>query len=902
MRPRHTATRRFCQLSLGFLLAFTARAAAAEPFLLGDLAPGTDRITSYADIYTARLLGGVLYFGADDGVHGQELWRSDGTPAGTFRLTDVCPGTCASNPANMTLYRGEVYFAADDGVSGVELWAAGATPGSARRVRDLCPGPCGGYPHGLEGSGGRLLFAASASGTDERLWSSNGSRRGTAPVVELCERPDGLDPLYFPCAGGLTRLGGVVLFTINGYLWRTDGTAAGTGSLQDLVPGLQSFVWGVATLGSGVYLFWSEGTLWRTDGTPAGTVPIKTAAELGIDAGILTFSRGIVWKGLLISATSQGDLVRSDGTREGTMVLARVPGFPNPIGFAPLDGSLLIEFQLPDLLWRTEGTPETTEQVATFSSYSYGIASLGDRALLCLKPPEESEPTQLWISDGTAAGTQRAPFDAGSCGSLGYAPQMPGRALFTGGYGELWTSDGTAAGTSVVHDFSLRPAGGGPLDQIALGDKALFAARTADNQAPLFLSDGTAAGTVRLSDEAAWARGFAKAGNRVFFAAFDSTPDNYPYLVPRGLWATDGTAAGTEVVDPEIRDYRSPMPVGGSLFFTAAREYSYYNQPDLELFRSAGGHTGVVKNINNYAADTGFHHTCYNAPSNPGPGIDLDGRLLFVADEGRNGRELWSSDGTAPGTRLVKDIDVRRTPGGGSECDDRTDSGLSSEPRDFVRYRNGVLFTAEDGKAGRELWWTDGTSDGTRRVKDVRPGAQGSAPHDLVFFRGKVWFIASAGSKGEGLWRSDGTAQGTELVHSLKVAGTPSWARELTVASGRLFFQVYNETTGAELWVSQGTGASTRLVADLRPGAGGSYPQALAAAGGLLVFAADDGTHGLEPWQSDGTAAGTVLLKDVHPGLDASSPGPFTPVPGGALAGADDGVHGREPWVFPLEQ
>jgi ELWxxDGT repeat protein len=79
----------------------------------------------------------VAWFVADDGINGAELWRTDGTPAGTYRLTDVCPGSCDSNPAGMQLYQGQIYFAANDGVSGIELWASTPAPGSARRVRDI---------------------------------------------------------------------------------------------------------------------------------------------------------------------------------------------------------------------------------------------------------------------------------------------------------------------------------------------------------------------------------------------------------------------------------------------------------------------------------------------------------------------------------------------------------------------------------------------------------------------------------------------------------------------------------------------------------------------------------------------------------------------------------------------
>jgi ELWxxDGT repeat protein len=68
-------------------------------------------------------LGGTLLFGAVSRAHGRELWRSDGTEAGTVRLQDLVPGPISSNPTGFTLSGSRVYFAADDTVTGEELWS-----------------------------------------------------------------------------------------------------------------------------------------------------------------------------------------------------------------------------------------------------------------------------------------------------------------------------------------------------------------------------------------------------------------------------------------------------------------------------------------------------------------------------------------------------------------------------------------------------------------------------------------------------------------------------------------------------------------------------------------------------------------------------------------------------------
>ena len=189
----------------------------ADPKLVKDL--NTGPATDPADIamfpWFARTVDGITYFRASDPAHGKELWRTDGTEAGTYRLTDVCPGRCDSNPGPVGVFQGRLYFSADNGYTGQELWSSAGAPGNEQRVRDLCPGPCSGNPEGFFDAGNELLFFAS-NGKDYQLWRTDGTAAGTVPLSESIGLPRlASDPIV---AGGFA-----FVWTEDG-LWRTDGT------------------------------------------------------------------------------------------------------------------------------------------------------------------------------------------------------------------------------------------------------------------------------------------------------------------------------------------------------------------------------------------------------------------------------------------------------------------------------------------------------------------------------------------------------------------------------------------------------------------------------------------------------------------------------------------------------
>ena len=334
-------------------------------------------------------------------------------------------------------------------------------------------------------------------------------------------------------------------------------------------------------------------------------------------------------------------------------------------------------------------------------------------------------------------------------------------------------------------------------------------------------------------------------GDRLYFSGIDEGGG-------RELWVSDGTAQGTKVV----KDIRSGR-------------YGSIEDSSVTIY-------GVVR---------GDEFT------------EFDGKLYFVANDGEIGRELWVSDGTAEGTKLVADI----FPGERNYDD--------SDPSGFSEVDGKLYFVANDGETGRELWVSDGTTEGTNLVADINPSSDSSYPDDFTEVDGKLYFSASNEANGRELWVSDGTAEGTNLVADINPSSDSSDPGAFSLRGGftvprdfiefndQLYFVADDGETGEELWVSDGTAEGTNLVADINPSSDGSSPGDFTELDGKLYFSASNEANGRELWVSDGTAEGTNLVADINPSSDGSSPGGFTEFDGKLLFSADNGETGRELWV-----
>lgn len=464
----------------------------------------------------------------------------------------------------------------------------------------------------------------------------------------------------------------------------------------------------------------------------------------------------------------------SDGSHAGTrMLMDLVPGpeSSEPTDMIALNGKVYFAASGLDLAWtlgsdtcngaRTSSThPDVLYMVSKSnvwdpsavydcpSGYHWASTEEGSRYF----PAEDrqpsnnmSEPYVFWStcqwSGYTFGGTQRRHFrftDSKVSGAMKHAGRRDSAAVevsfattdFAGivciksgsetaaGVGrELWSSGGSRESTVRVVDIQPGGASSSPRFLTLFKSQTLiFQADTHDFGVELFKTDGTAAGTTIVED--IW-RG-PRSSNPTFFVEW-TAGDGRMYFAAtsdsgRELWATDGFSSFTAE-----RTRKTP----GALF----------------------SGTTIVRDV---CAGSGSSDPRFLMPTTLG--------VFFSADDCMNGRELWLTDGTATGTRLVKDLNP--TPGEGSN------------PSYLAFYSGKLYFQAAASSIGYELYVSDGSASGTLLAADLVPGPLSSSPSFLstllardtngVAVSNALYFSASVDANGkQSLWKSDGTKSGT---------------------------------------------------------------------------------------------------------------------------------------------
>ena len=524
--------------------------------------------------------------------------------------------------------------------------------------------------------------------------------------------------------------------------------------------GLSSQPNNFATVGETVLFEAAPDWLWRTDGSAAGTTVVS--AEHRVRSKIVSLGE----RGIYLSFTDNSrfsDLVSTDGTPEGTQVLAT---FANTSQFIVHEGTAYFLARESTSggyeFWRSDGTQEGTRALVpeanNLSGSFFRNVSAGGFAYYSTT---FSGVWQVDIATGQvrklpAPASIRSPHIEGIYGSQVYfsvSGSRAGRDLY------VFDEANRQVRMLATRLWSEFPQTDG---------QGLFYHRDQS----IFVADAAGSRTVFANPSGTQLQLLGVAANTLYFAYGSST---------RTLWTITPDGEAQQVGDFDV---------------DVGRFYRHYDLDGVFLLLSQGGlfrSDGTADG--SYLLHEGLRFVHER---------QLGHEFVFWATEEASGFEPWITDGTRAGTRILADI----TPGPDSS---RLSTGGAFTGDNMIVTPDGntLLFRIGRDEEGVELWRTDGTSDGTQLVKDLFPNTPDSDPHSFLSLGDRFLFFARyrptpQQSFDNWLFVSDGTSEGTQPLLKINIS------LRLGAADGVGYFRVGDRTL-----VTDGTPEGTKVVDEM---------------------------------------------------------------------------------------
>lgn len=812
-----------------------------------------------------KAIKGIKYFAADDGVHGSELWRTDGTEQGTWMIADINKGDADSDPSGMTEgANGIIYFKAYTEEYGYELWKTDGTARGTKMVKDINPGTESGLVNYLSNDNdneftyvnGIMFFIADTKGTGPEIWKTDGTAKGTVMVKNPAN-------IYGSSPDDLAGYNGKLYYFGSGphsdSLFTSDGTPQGTYGIK-AVDRYDVDIWsytGILVMNNVMYFTasppQSNGNnieLWRSDGTVAGTYIVKDInPSYGSNPNNLTALNNTLYFDA-DDGTHGHELWKSDGTATGTSLVYDISN--NNVSFSvtymvAFHDSIFYTYQTnngdkdANGLWKSNGTANGTVKAMDFKGTTLTALS---SSLVFIKG-DSATGYELWQTNGTAPATLVKDINPGTYDGLEAYQDLFADSNFVYFQGttlaegqELWKSDGTSNNTVMVKDINTSGSQGASIKFLPnYNNKVFFTAYTPKYGEEPYLSDGTSQGTYLLKKVVP---GFQSANilntvtfkDTLYFQELNNSATPKPVY---NWYQSDGTPANTVLINQTQLK---------SANFTAAKNNLYFSYADPstgnELYRTT---TNPVKSVLVKDIWPG------SKGSSPSSFTMMDNVLYFTANDSIHGEELWRSNGNPSGTNLVVDLIA---------------GYAGAVPSKLYAYNHRLYFHTP--LIDYKIWISDGTAAGTRALIDSVSGQPlSNLQNTFVGSSQFVYFSAYSSRTGYQLWKTNGQSNKATLVKD----NLQGQAFNLTDVNGILYFTLneYGEGTADYLWRTDGTAAGTYLVKDIFPGNTTFYIYSLVNAGGTLAFLAQDNYDYYVPdtsrlWTSDGTATGTIQTDD----------------------------------------
>jgi ELWxxDGT repeat protein len=818
------------------------------------------------------------------------------------QLTTLPYETAGSNPSPMYLVNGTTLFFADDATGSQHLYQTDGTAAGTKLVSSVSLDNTNGNSGGVDiAVSGNNLFYITDTGNGQQIEEASVGSGGAVTMSQFTNiTPDNNLDRY--SIDGLGAVGS------NVYFWTADNTNASgdntpitlwvsNGSASPTNVGSFSEIDELSGINGKAIFAANDGVdgreAWVSDGTALGTVPLQTSGGSDMVAPADFVADGTN----LFFMADGGNLFYTDGTQAGTNQVTG-PDDVEVNGIAAQNSSLHMSVLSGDVYYSNDGdlykTPANGQSSTEVSSQVYDVYNLTPMgANIYFAGTDGTHGSELWKSDGTSGGTDMVEdINPGAGDSNPQNLTASGSELFfqaepDGPNDQIFATNGTT-----VTQLTQTLSGGSDFENvISAGATSGVAFTTIDD--PFFGTEPfklTSTGVSLLSDvnttssdSSQSPQNVTKVGNTIYFVSGNSGGDD------NMLWKTDGTTAGTVNITPTVTIGSGNTATTASVVSGVSINNLMGGSSDLYFESNADGTDDAIWIYNGTTAAPVQYIP--NGGSTP---VDLTAQdnmavvgntLYFDFDDGVHGDELWMTDGSVAGTKMVKDIN--------------TGNSGSSDPENLEIFGNKLLFTANDRQgAGRELWITDGTSAGTMAIKHLLPGTTSSIDFNGFQVVGNdAYFIID--NSGKQLWKTDGTAAGTTELgqfYSVNIENG-SGASDIAppVIGNDFFFEAQlnsNDNNGQALWKTDGTQAGTVLVKSTVGQSGGLDPSYIENLNSNTIVFEGNGPDGDELWKSDGTTAGTTEVTDINPGSPSSYPYDLVVVNGEAYFAATSGPNG----------
>lgn len=802
-----------------------------------------------ADFKYVEMSGFVLYSGFDpDG--GFELWRSDNSASGTYRVKDICPGSCSADPTDLVVVSGTAYFVAkeSDGGKFVIYKSDGTASGTSKifnfsdvsimtgfensddiMSNSYCEEASCSENRYLLASSTRLFFSlqnVSVPSADRISWFST---QGTVASTQHLAAMD-------DTARTTTVFNDHLFVTQEDEVFHWDGSVNNgwvrvNGNAGSLCGGVND---GTFTINNKLYFVCYDVNL-------SGQRIFKMLSDFSYSgsnvlASFFTFFAFGGGYDYYYYANYDGinyDIYRSDGTAGGTIKVLDATG-TDYYFMGHVNNNTI--FRIGTGIYQTNGTLAGTSVIKTLTNNNVTI--VGNSTGLFFFHNDG----RLYKTDGTLAGTVPVVSTDGDeflwasgLGTIGGELYFSGKTFARGV--ELWKV--TAAG--VLQLISERRTGSlhsHPMKVFNFLGSG-FVSMVDDYGSVLYKLDTSL--NISQSDIKYWAESVVteqigtvtEAGGKLFWA--QSSADYSSEL--RSYSADSGIAVHTGITD----------------------YYGLYPSGNLKILGTAGESlifTGYVTGSDHRAAlsfnsQTSILSTLVSVVPRDIVKLNSTASILAAKNSTSLSNSNWEpyvTDGSLSGTSLLVDIvggaggsnpillgllnskvifhtnqgfyETNGTPGGTALI---VQPSLTIAPSEPISINGKIVFFAGVAGTGKEIWVTDGTAVNTMLLKDTNPTATGG----VVKMLGKnasntlAYFVANDGTNGEELWKTDGTVLGTVMVKDICAGSCNAQIDDMFEFQGKNYFWIkvsnLSTLTASHLWKTDGTGAGTILEKDFLP-------------------------------------------------------------------------------------